>query len=276
MRVLCTLAQRNEVECLEPWVRYHAYTVGVENLHIIDNASDDPYVVEKINEYEKLGIGITRIPPGTDFTRRGMYTAEVIQKIEAERPYDFVFPMDCDEFLAVYDFDGKPSCRREDIMNYLHGLQLREGVYQIAGGLENVNNVTGKFIWRGHFKKAFFSSRQCLNLDVGYHMGFPRNGLPLLETNIFYVHFQLRPYAMFRRLAHQKLAPFIDPDDREALMGYTGANFHLAPLFLLDEEGYNAHLDAQRTKEREFEKDFPGFELLMRILGLNPNVLCGG
>jgi len=255
MRVLCTLAQRNEVACLEPWVRYHSYMVGMENIHIIDNASDHPDVLAKLDEFKSMGIGITRIPPNTDFNLRGRYTADVISNIEADLNFDFVFPMDCDEFLAVHKPDGTPSCRRQDIMNYLESLRLREGMYHMTGAMENINGVPGRFIWREHYKKVYFSNRQCLGLDIGYHNGTPRNGLPRYDAKIFYVHYQVRPYNMFRKMARQKLEPFVDPDNIEALLAHKGNNFHLA--------------------EHELERSFPEFEALFRVLGLNPNIFEG-
>jgi len=273
MRILCVLAQRNEVACLEPWVRYHSYMVGYENIHIIDNASDDESVLAKIAEYERLGIGVTRIPPGTDLALRGRYTSDVIQKLEAERDYDFVFPMDCDEFLSVAKPDGTPSCDRQDIHNYLSGLLLRPGVYQIPGAYENINGVTGRFIWRDHYKKVFFSNRQCLNLDIGYHTGFPRNGLPFWEVGIFYVHYQVRPYEMFKKMARQKLEPFVNPDDEEAVRNHQGANHHLVGLYVLDKESYNATLEAKRQSDGQLERFFPEFESLFRVLGLDPDIL---
>ena len=275
MRVLCVLAQRNEVACLEPWVRYHSYMVGMENIHIIDNASDDPGVLAKLEEYNRLGIGVTRIPPGTDFNLRGRYTADVIANIESEIDFDFVFSMDCDEFLAVFKPDGTPSCRRQDVMNYLTSLKLREGMYQIPGGMENINGAPGRFIWRSHYKKVYFSNRQCLDLDIGYHNGTPRNGLPRYDGQIFYVHYQVRPYNMFRKMARQKLEPFVNPDDPEALRNHKGNNLHLTGLFALSEEEYNATLEAQRQREHELERAFPEFECLLKILGLNPNIFEG-
>ncbi|WP_082171878.1 glycosyltransferase family 2 protein [Methylobacterium indicum] len=273
MKVLCVLAQRNEVACLEPWVRYHSYMVGIENIHIIDNASDMPEVVEKIAEYERLGIHVTRIPPNTDLALRGSYTAQVIQEIEADNSYDFVFPMDCDEFLCVLDPAGNPSCDRRLIFNYLRGLSSQEGVFRIKAGLENINKVQERFIWRDHYVKVFFSGRQCLNLDIGYHVGFPKNGAPVIHTDIFYLHMQVRPYNMFRYLARQKLAPFVDPDDCEALKVHEGANHHLTHLYLKTEEEYDQFLEEKRQAEQVCEVEFTKFTNTLRIIGVNPQFL---
>lgn len=278
MNILCVLAQKNEAACLDPWVRYHAYMVGMENLHIIDNASDDPIVIEKLKFYEQAGIGITRIPPGTDFGLRGNYTSELINEIESTRNFDFVFPMDCDEFLAVFTADGRPSCRREDVHNYLARLKSREGIYEMPGCFENINSVPGVFRWRsdGQYTKVYFSGRQCVGLDIGYHNGVARNGLPRIKGDIFYVHYQVKPYSMFRKLGRQKLEPFVNPDDREALQHLKdsrGINFHVASMYLLTEEEYNNTLQWQRVKENE--RMFVEFNNLLKVLGLNPNIFDG-
>jgi hypothetical protein len=270
MRVLCVLAQRNEVACLEPWVRYHAYMVGRENIHIIDNASDIPYVVDKIAEYEALGIGVTHIPPGTDLAVRGQYTSEVIQRRESARHFDFVFPMDCDEFLCVWDREGQPSCNRAFVMDYLHSLRLREGVYQIWGGLENINKVAGLFVKRPHYKKVFFTAKQCLGLDLGFHRGFPKNDLPVQECDVFYLHMQVRPYHMFRHLARQKLEPFVDLDDANAVRNHQGANHHLVELFLKTEEEYDRALEELRRTQGLPEEKFDDFSRQLQILNIHP------
>ena len=33
MRVACVMMQRNEINALEPWLRYHSYLFGIENLY---------------------------------------------------------------------------------------------------------------------------------------------------------------------------------------------------------------------------------------------------
>jgi hypothetical protein len=44
MRVACVVMQRNETDCLEPWLRYHGYLFGYKNLFVIDHGSELPAV----------------------------------------------------------------------------------------------------------------------------------------------------------------------------------------------------------------------------------------
>src|SRR5262249_28033355 len=107
------------------------------------------------------------------------------------------------------------------------------------------------------------------------HNGEPRNGLERYEGQIFYVHYHVRPYNMFRKMARQKLEPFVNPDDPEALRNHKGNNFHLVGLFALSEEEYYASLEAKRQMEHEWERGFHEFDCLFRVLGLNPNIFEG-
>lgn len=40
MLTACVMMQRNEVNALEPWTKYHAVLFGLENLYVIDHGSD--------------------------------------------------------------------------------------------------------------------------------------------------------------------------------------------------------------------------------------------
>lgn len=273
MRILCVLAQRNETACLRPWMRYHTYMAGAENIHIIDNASTIPSVLAELDDYESMGIKVTRLPPGKDLHERGQYTSDIIRSIEATNEYDFVFPMDCDEFLCSYRENGEPSCDRGHLLTYLKQLSSQRGVFQIKDGLENVHKGTGSYVRRSFWTKAFFTGGQCLNMDIGFHRGYPRNGAEPVVSNVFYVHYQVRPYKMFRHLARQKLEFFVNPDDPVALAAHTGANVHLVRLFRLNEAEYDAELLRQRQAESDQEIAFPEFVSLLRQIGIDPNFL---
>ena len=39
MRVACVTMQKNEDLCLEPWILYHGYLFGFENIFILDHNS---------------------------------------------------------------------------------------------------------------------------------------------------------------------------------------------------------------------------------------------
>jgi hypothetical protein len=76
-------------------------------------------------------------------------------------------------------------------------------------------------------------------------------------------------------MARQKLEPFVNPDDAEALRNHKGANHHLLDLFMLSEEEYNSVLEEKRQRDHALERAFPEFDNLMRVIGLDPNILRG-
>ena len=71
MRVCCVMMQRNEVNALEPWLRYHAHLFGLENLCVIDHGSDHPAVIATLAAYEAQGLQLRRLPAEADYRRKG-------------------------------------------------------------------------------------------------------------------------------------------------------------------------------------------------------------
>ena len=57
------MMQKNEADLLRPWVAYHAYLFGAENLYIFDNGSDDPDVIQQLEYVEGQGVTVDRSHP---------------------------------------------------------------------------------------------------------------------------------------------------------------------------------------------------------------------
>ena len=54
-RVACVMMQKDEVHLLEPWLAYHGYLFGFENLYVLDNGSTRPDVLLTRSEERRVG-----------------------------------------------------------------------------------------------------------------------------------------------------------------------------------------------------------------------------
>jgi hypothetical protein len=115
------MMQKNETLLLDPWIRYHASLLGSEHIYVYDNGSSDTAVIQTLRDAEKSGVNVF-----WDYTRqedflcnREELTAGLIRRLDEEHPYDFYFPIDCDEFLACSLPGGTLSCDKQDILDAL-------------------------------------------------------------------------------------------------------------------------------------------------------------
>lgn len=116
------MMQKNEILLLDPWIRYHTNLLGSDHIYVYDNGSTDTAVIKTLRDAEKGGMNVfwdyTR---QDDFTNKGEIIAALIRRLDKERPHDFYFPLDCDEFLACLPPrpSDSPSCRKQDIIEAL-------------------------------------------------------------------------------------------------------------------------------------------------------------
>lgn len=91
---------RNECDIIEPFVRYHASLL--DRLYILDNLSSDatPIILEKL---QAEGVPVVYVKAKDSVHQQGRKTTDLIRHALADNSYDFVFPLDCDEFLQVPD-----------------------------------------------------------------------------------------------------------------------------------------------------------------------------
>ena len=239
MRIACVMMQRNEDICLEPWVRYHGYLFGFENIFIIDHGSDSRKTVSLLSQFEDAGMSITRLPADADYKDKGRYIAEEINRVDALESFDFVFPIDCDEFLFLKREDGTPSCSRTEIHKYLEEFQGFPGVLEIKENFLHILGHAGSF-WPQPYQKVFFAGGNCALLDHGSHSGVSKASSKQQVTRLAYAHFHFKPYAIDQEMARMKLAPWVDINDLDALRNFQGPGRHLIGHLLKTEEEYNS------------------------------------
>ena len=260
MTVKIATMQRDETLLLEPWLRYHGYLFGFENLYVHDNGSEDPGVLDVLARFAKAGVTVVYGPRDSrDFDAKGTLLAEVIRKWDDGTDYDFAFPIDCDEFIALRE-RGAVTCQRNAIQEYLGAIRDLPRNFKVDTNLFNVPALPGWY-WPQEGKKTFFASRTLNHLDHGFHYGSVRSDGNEMNTSITYFHMHFKPWTEFVRSARAKLIPYVDVDDLEALRTYGGPNGHVQQQLLEGRDAYEARFKGC------FRIHLPGPGLLLRLLG---------
>jgi hypothetical protein len=239
MIVKLVMMMNDESLLLEPWLRYHGYLFGFANLTVIDNGSSHPRVLALLVQFERVRVTVVRgRNTPRDFEAKGVAVGEIIRQLDQGAPYDYVFPIDCDEFIGLWQ-DGRLSCRRDEIFGHLAAVRSVKQCFRVGMYLFNIPDDPGWY-WPQDAAKTFFSYRSFVAVDHGFHFGRSRLGTDVFLSNITYFHFHFKPYDDFLAGAKNKLRPFVDPEDRAALASYTGPGSHLLEGILGGPEAYLA------------------------------------
>lgn len=238
MRVGCVLMQRNEVNALEPWLRYHAHLFGMENLCVIDHGSTHPKVLNTLSWYELEGVKVIRLPAEADFHLQGEFMTAAMREMNARDEYDFLLPIDCDEFLAMRREDGSFTCQRDEILRCLASCIGRQETFEIKQNLLNILGQPGRY-WVLPYQKVFFSGRSIGTLCHGSHQDISGRDNGLLETPLVFVHFHHKPWDEQIKASKEKLRHFVDVEDEAALADFKGLGWHLLVHMREGEAAYN-------------------------------------
>ena len=267
-RIKCVMMQRDETQVLEPWLRHHGALFGFENLTVLDHGSRDADVLATLVRYERAGVRVERVAAGPqDFLDKGRHVARVIAGLDAAcgpgggpaDGYDFVLPIDCDEFLAVFDEAGL-SCSRSAIDRAFEALLGERRALAIEMSLANVVGRPGWFA-ADTLQKGFLPANSVLAVDHGFHHLRSRLADGVRWTRFCYLHFHNKPFETLVAHARRKLDGLVDHHDPDALRRYHGMNYHLVPYFFMTEAQYRAIPDRMLTLTA------PGFTHLAAALG---------
>ncbi len=252
--------QRDERQLLEPWLRHHGLLFGFENLVVLDNGSREADVLATLARYERAGVRVERGHAAPrDFLDKGLHVARLIAELDREGGYDFALPIDCDEFLAVFDEDGL-SCGRRAVDAAFDALIGERRALGIALSLANAAGQPGWFV-ADTMQKGFLPRGCVLDVDHGFHRPRSRLADGMRATRFCYLHFHNKPFATLLAHARRKLDGLVDHRDAQALRGYSGINYHLVPYFFLTETQYHA------IPDRMLALQVPGFTRLAAALG---------
>jgi hypothetical protein len=245
MRVACLMMQKNERQFLEPWIAYHAWLFGIDNLYIFDNGSTDARVLEILQRYAGKGLRVDYSKKSTrDFESKGDLIAGRIRRLDKADPYDFYFPLDCDEFVVA--LDGKtPRIGKAEIEIALAPLQRDPRVLGIGHAFLNNPAFPDRYLPTPAFRKSFFARGACLSLDLGFHDGKAITTEERAATSLACVHFHYRSYWAHHFHGRQKLLGRVREMTRAELRRVERLKrdgYHLVPKLLMSEAQYNAFL----------------------------------
>lgn len=241
MKIACIMMQKNEDELLWSWFSYHASIFEANNIYILDNGSTNPSVLSTLHRIESMGATvITKYKTKLDYESKGDIIGELINNLE-DKNYDFFIPLDCDEFFATFDKNGKVSCDKQDIMHELNNHINSKDALVIAGQLFNCPLSDTHFHLQ-ETRKTFFTKGSFKSLDQGYHWGKSMS-LGEHRTNITHFHFHNKPFNILLEHSREKLKGRVSSFEPEYLKTYNGLGNHLVRYFLINEEEYLSQFD---------------------------------
>ena len=83
------MMQKDETILLEPWLRYHGYLFGFENLFVFDNGSTDAATIGLLEEFAGFGVNVRYDhATGGDFDCKGEIAGELIRAFQQDRRYE--------------------------------------------------------------------------------------------------------------------------------------------------------------------------------------------
>jgi len=264
MRVACVVMQRNEEDCLEPWLRYHGYLFGYGNLFVLDHGSTSAAVLRTLQRYGRLGVHISALPADADYRLKGEYVGAALRQADATGLYDILLPLDCDEFVVMRDAAGRPACARDALLAYLESLAKEQAMLEVK---ENFLNTLGhpSVFFALPYQKVFFTRGGCGSVDHGSHHGTSPRTTEAKPTRLVYMHYHHKPYAKLNALSREKLLPFVDTDSRESLTVFRGTGWHLVSNMLRTEQEYMSIM-----LPGGLSIEFPEIVTLFNAIGIDP------
>lgn len=237
-RVACFMMQKNEQTLLDLWLRYHAHIFGAENLFVLDNGSSLPDVKQRLRQAEAEGVTVLwEYNQKEHFETKGKLFRNLMWQLPLDE-FDFVMPMDCDEFVAHQALDGTISCDPEAVTGYLAEKHRGDPrVLVIRGSYFNVPGQPASYFFAGE-RKCFFAHGMVKALGMGFHQGTSRKSDIEVRTEIVHFHYRYKPFEMFDAHAREKLAARVNQFEADQIKGYKGKGSHLARFLAMGEESY--------------------------------------
>ena len=231
--------QKDERFLLKPWLAYYGYLFGFENLFVFDNGSERPEVRDVLAEYEAKGVNVDRSHSSReDYLAKADIIGERIRALDALAAYDFLIPLDCDEFILLKDDNGYTDSRNA-VLAYLGTIADEQRALRFPYQLANHPLHPDIYHYFGFFK-SFFTPGTFKSMDHGHHLGESCKADGFRNTNLIQLHFHHKPFDILVEQARRSWIGTVDPDDREALKNYHGRSVHLAKFFLQTREEYYA------------------------------------
>ena len=260
-RIACLMMQKNEDLLLRPWLLYHGYLFGFENLYVFDNGSESKEVFDILKEFAGIGVHVDlSFTRQKDFERKGSIIGDKIAEFRNSELYDIAIPLDCDEFLAINDFNEGVTCSRSPIWSEIERVSEGGVVCRVTHCLDNRPGHFDLFRYAGHVKSILIV-REFIALDHGFHAAEIPQGNEYGSTSLIHIHMHFKPFEDILRGARDKLRPFVDVGDQNALHNFRGRGVHLTRLFSISDSDYYLNLHGYKLPALRFRG-------LARLLGI--------
>ncbi len=232
------MMQKNEVDLLFGWVMHHGDLFGFENLFIFDNGSTSSKSLQILAYATDLGVHVSyEHRDWSDFVDKGTIISAAIKSLDIQHHYDFFFPLDVDEWIAV-DVGGDISIASAAIKAELLHLTAHNGALRTGYAMDNHPFVPGWFSKSPNQQKYFVGAQMAGFFDHGFHRLQTNGAEKDLRTSIVYVHFHYRNFEDIQFYSKQKLSGYIVEIDSMDFEAYNGPGFHLKTHLRMNEEEY--------------------------------------
>jgi len=244
MNIACLMMQKNEGPLLRSWIDYHVKIFGPKNIFIYDNGSTDTFTKQVLLAAEQAGVNVEYgFNTRQHFEDKGNIFSTKIHELENSGNYDFFFPLDGDEFLAVETTDNKLSVDPVIIKSRLSPYINSPDILMINSEYNNNPMARDYYKRRDIQRKCFFAKNACASLDMGYHNGKAKSSDAEVKTPIIYFHFHNKTYDNYQRSAREKMLGRVKDFSEETLKEHLAQRkigFHVIPALLKSRAEYEA------------------------------------
>lgn len=252
--------QKDEVFLLRPWLAYHGYLFGFENIFVLDNGSTRFQVRATLSEFARKGVHVdwshdTR----EDYLAKGDLIGDEIRMLDSTHEYDFLVPLDCDEFIVLRT-EADIICEQGAILSYLATLAGERRILRFPYQLAN-HPLFPDFYHYYSFFKVFFPAGTFMPVDHGHHVIMNHPEAEVMDTRLIHLHFHHKTFDMKQAQARQSWVGTANVDDREIMANYSGPSAHLNRFFLQTKDQYYASFHDL------VHFHLPQFRALLRDLG---------
>lgn len=238
LRIGVVTMQRDESHLLSAWISYHRQLLGPQNVFVLDNLSSDPVTVEVLDRAREDGITVLPANGLQDFELKG----EIVSRfIAVHVEFDWIFPIDADEFLGV-NMDGFQSSLDLISKELLSADDAGCSVVRVGRYVMNIPHSERGF-WANAQKIGVKPSGN-ISFGKGYHL-FDystkldvRGNFDIHPCSIAYLHFHNRPFRELLVRARLKLSQRVPDFSPSTLAAYDGDGRFVARYFEITECDY--------------------------------------
>lgn len=253
-RVACLMMMKNEEQLIEPWLVYHGYMFGFENLYVWDNGSTSNEIKGILYKYENKGVNVD-FSKNTkeDFHLKGVRLGDKISELDSENAYDFFLPLDCDEFLVLKATDDRIiRANKKLIHDAFNSLESERVVFEVNFNYPNILHEPKMFYGWAH-QKRFFSQKSFNGMDKGFHNANIMDGISQKISPFGHIHYHFKPLDTMKQHSAEKLYQFIGENGD---LNSVPKDNRVGRFLHMDEREYLEYLEKLRENKKYSAPEF--------------------